>query len=311
MDNIDTIIFGGAGHKSPFYIGVIKALIELDIKKNIKTIYGSSGGAFFALILTLDMEISQMIDILLYLQPKGFHNITTESVLQFDETMGFDDGSKIIQILQQILKINNINPYITLKEYFDICGIELNFSVTNITLMKNEIFNYKNNPDMFLFSAIIASMSLPILIKPFKLNNYLYIDGSITNDLPFNLINDLNKVLAFKHINNISEDERIYEINNLPVYLSSILTSMLLNNVFMEKYLNNIIYINFDCLEFLMDEYSLDNVIEAINITYNQSLSKINEVCQYLIKKNRKKNKKNDETKESNETKETKESNEI
>lgn len=288
MEKIDTIIFGGAGHRSPFYIGVIKALEELNIKKNIKNIYGSSGGALFALILTLNIDINKVAEILLLLQPNCFHYITTESVLQFDETMGLDNGIKMIQIIQELLNISGINPYITLKEYYELTNINLNLSVTNITTMKNEIFNHKTNPELFVFSAIMSSLSLPILMKPYKINNNLYIDGSVTNDLPFNCVKDLNTVLAFKHANIKEEEERLLEINNLSVYLSSILTSMLLNGVFMEKYQDNIIYIDFDCLEFLMEEFDNNNILKAIEVSYDQSIVKIKKTCAFLKEKQRK-----------------------
>ena len=55
-------------------------------------------------------------------------------------------------------------------------NINLNLSVTNITKMKNEIFNHKTYPELFVFSAIMPSLSLPILMKPYKINNNFKIE---------------------------------------------------------------------------------------------------------------------------------------
>ena len=166
--------------------------------------------------------------------------------------------------------------------------------------MKNEIINYKNNPDLYVFSAITASMSLPILIKPFKINNNLYVDGSVTNDLPFNDIENLNTVLAFKYQNFKDDKDRVFGINNLSNYLISILNSMLLNNVFMEKYQDNIIYIDFDCLDFFMETYEEENVKKAIDISYEQSIVKIKQTCEFLDKRETEKNEKKDINKDIN-----------
>ena len=96
--------------------------------------------------------------------------------------------------LEQYIKSNTHN--LTFREAFDKTGIKINITVTNSIHQKFRLCNYITTPNLYLWSAAMASCSLPYIYGSSKLhykgtNNSDYIesgkgffDGSIGCDLP-------------------------------------------------------------------------------------------------------------------------------
>jgi predicted acylesterase/phospholipase RssA len=86
----------------------------------------------------------------------------------------------------------------TFKEAFEKTGIILNISVTDNIHEKCRLLNYLSTPNVFIWSAAIASCSLPFVISPSKIyaknkNEEIvewlpmkkgFLDGSIGGDIP-------------------------------------------------------------------------------------------------------------------------------
>tara|TARA_B100000900_G_C20423811_1_gene652051 strand:- start:244 stop:927 length:684 start_codon:yes stop_codon:yes gene_type:complete len=63
-------------------------------------------------------------------------------------------------------------------------NIKFIVKVYNLSLHKSEYLSYKNNPNMSVIDAIQISTCIPIIFKPIKYNNYYYVDGGISNNIP-------------------------------------------------------------------------------------------------------------------------------
>lgn len=86
----------------------------------------------------------------------------------------------------------------TFKEAYDKTGIHLNIAVTDSCYNYNRFFNHIKSPNVYIWSACLASCSLPYIYGPskifYKKNNdeireYKfakkdYFDGSIAGDVP-------------------------------------------------------------------------------------------------------------------------------
>eukprot|EP00923_Selenidium_pygospionis_P045340 GHVN01078278.1.p1 GENE.GHVN01078278.1~~GHVN01078278.1.p1 ORF type:complete len:508 (+),score=67.52 GHVN01078278.1:217-1524(+) len=88
---------------------------------------------------------------------------------------------------------------ITFKESFEKTGKQLNISVTAVLpTQKAFVLNHKTAPIVYIWSAVMASISIPGLFHPHKIlekkedgkcgvwmgDDHLFIDGSIKNDIP-------------------------------------------------------------------------------------------------------------------------------
>ena len=76
---IKNLVFSGGHFKGISYIGVLKALEELNIKKNLKTILGVSSGSLFTLPFVLGLSSYQIETILNSLSLEQIYNINIES----------------------------------------------------------------------------------------------------------------------------------------------------------------------------------------------------------------------------------------
>ena len=88
-----------------------------------------------------------------------------------------------------------------------IFGINLHINTLCVNDGKNVIFNIENTPNISVFSACAASMALPIIYQPIKIEDKLYIDaGLITNVLydQFKHVPKESILLVIKNLNNKS-----------------------------------------------------------------------------------------------------------
>lgn len=66
--------------------------------------------------------------------------------------------------LADFMKVNTGN--MTFKEAFEKTGIILNISITDSIHDKNRLLNYISAPNVLIWSAAIASSSLPFVLSP-------------------------------------------------------------------------------------------------------------------------------------------------
>ena len=86
---------------------------------------------------------------------------------------------KIIRV-----KYPDINEGLTFKEVSKRFGINLYISTTNINRCENRIFSIDDTPDISVFTACEASMSIPLIFNPVFIEDEYYYDGAFTNNFP-------------------------------------------------------------------------------------------------------------------------------
>ena len=93
--SIKNLVFSGAEVRGISYIGVIKAIEELDIAKSIETILGVSSGAIFALTMALGLTSRQLEQIILSISIEHIIKFDTTAIFNITNTYGIDDGNKL------------------------------------------------------------------------------------------------------------------------------------------------------------------------------------------------------------------------
>jgi len=167
IENFPTIgVALGSGSARGFaHIGVLKALQEMNIYPQILS--GSSVGAFVA-----GVYISENLDSLEY----WVKNLNWKDIIAlFDFSFsggGIIMGERLSKLLLQYLGQKNI-------EDFD---IRFGAVVTELTTGR-EIWFQKGS----LHDAVRASMSLPGLLAPVRIDNQLLADGGIVNPVPVSI----------------------------------------------------------------------------------------------------------------------------
>ncbi len=195
------LVLGGGGAKGVAHIGVLRALEEANI--DIDIITGTSMGAiiggFYASGLTVD-EIENIIASGRW--EKGFTDLSSRlstpielKRIEQQDLMPYEfgvtaDGLALPQGLiegQNILAVfREIIPNYWEYTNFDNMPIPFRAVATDVT---NGSAVVLSSGDLTL--ALRASMSLPGIFAPVKIDNRLLIDGGIANNLPIDVAQDM------------------------------------------------------------------------------------------------------------------------
>lgn len=176
------LVLGSGGAKGLAHIGVIKTLVKNNIK--INCLSGSSIGAliggFYAYFNDIDLieKIALNIDRKLIL-----------SLINPTFKTGLIDVKKIENFLHLYLK--NVQ--------FNQLKIQFNVVATNILTGQPVILNRGS-----VVKAILASIAFPLVFKPIKIKNNLFVDGGLTMPLPVEAIKEFRPdiILAVNLENN-------------------------------------------------------------------------------------------------------------
>jgi len=198
------LCLGGGGARGLSHIEIIKALDEMNIKPAVisGTSMGAVIGAFYAAGLS-GKEIEQMLYELGILKQtnehkkslahRTFKEMIDEAV---DELKDFykkmEEIGKMIDVSyfndSSIIKGAGVTKYLNRKlpvKTFEELKIPLTIVATDYWNASEVIFEKGE-----LIPAIRASLSIPAVFEPVKYNSKVFIDGGITNNLPFDIIQD-------------------------------------------------------------------------------------------------------------------------
>ncbi len=220
------LVFSGSAIRSICLLGILRYIYFYKLDNYIKNVAGTSMGSFFCLAFALKIPIDELEEMFIkMLDNKDITSVSSSKFLNLFSNLGFNDSKLYVEYIREYIqkkyKINDI----TFIELSKITGVNIYVSTTRINDGANIIFNVDNYPDVSVLDAVAASMCIPVLSKPVIINNKYYVDGCITNNLPYEIFNNinhddiLNVVIFVKDdydvINNINDDG---EINFLDYY---------------------------------------------------------------------------------------------
>lgn len=191
--NITNMVFSGGGMRGFAYIGVIRYLYVENLHQNIKHVAGTSIGAMFSLAFALKIPVEYLED-----SYRKFINDTSNLTINKAELInliydcGLVDPRKYIECMKDYVKKTYKQDDLTFIELSKKTGINLYISCTNLNTNKNEKFCVDTTPDISIFEATAASISVPYLIKPVYINDNCYIDGGLTNNFPIDYFENVS-----------------------------------------------------------------------------------------------------------------------
>jgi len=161
---------------------------------NIESIYSTSVGAIFATILALKYEWSVIDDYLIKRPWQHLFKFNMYSIINSFQNMGIFDVKIIEEIFSPLFKGKDIPIAVTMKELYEITGIELHFYSTTLDKFEMVDFSHKTHPDWSVTDAIYCSGCLPIIFAPFSKDGTWYFDGGTYWNYPIHqCIADIQK----------------------------------------------------------------------------------------------------------------------
>ena len=213
MENTPTtikhIVLSGGGAQGFTFYGILREANKAGLWdfKNIQTIYGTSIGAFFAVILCLNFEWDILDDFLIKRPWHTVLKLDLPAYLRVFEKKGMVNKKIYENAVKPLFDAKDIPIDITMKDFYEITGIDLHIFTVEVNQLKVVDVSYKTHPEWTVVKALHCSSTLPIIFEPYMEENNIYIDGGILVNYP------VNRCI----LNGAKPDEIIgvYKINNI------------------------------------------------------------------------------------------------
>ena len=255
--NIDTLILSGGSIKGLSFLGTIKYLVEnnyIDSDfKNIKKIICVSASFLFILILILlEYDYNNIETDKINFDYKEFLDMNDLSIKSFINEYGFINYHRTHIYIQKVLKEKYNVESISLLKLYKISGIHIIVKVVNVTNDKIEYIDHINNPKINILKLIQMTTCIPLLIKPVKYKNNLYLDGGLSGNCPIE-INNSDNYLSIEIYG-----EKYRKINNVLDYIIKG-WNMYSPDILIRKYDKKNIKIDLTKLNIYFTDFDIDN----------------------------------------------------
>jgi predicted acylesterase/phospholipase RssA len=151
-------------------------------------------GSFFGLAFALKIPVDELEEMIIKLiQKDDVISICTTKFLNLFSNLGFNDSKLYVEPLKDYIKKKYNQDDMTFVELSKFTGVNLYVSSTKINDGTNFIFNVNDTPNVSVFDAVASSMAIPVISKPVIIGDNYYVDGCITNNLPYEIFSNINQ----------------------------------------------------------------------------------------------------------------------
>ena len=194
----ENLAFEGGGAKGIAYVGAVQVLEEEGVyPRHVRRVAGTSSGSFLAAMLAVGCradELARLLfetDLAAVMRDARFGMVS--GVINMFTIYGLNPGARLLDFLGDRLRERTGSEDVTFRQVLERCGRELCVPVTNLTRMCTEYCHPKTTPDMPVRLAVGMSMSLPVLMVPYRIRRQragglaeadLYTDGGLLCNFP-------------------------------------------------------------------------------------------------------------------------------
>ena len=175
---ISELCISGGSQRGICYLGALYKLEKLGHlkKENLKKVIGVSIGSFVLAVYLLNKSTNDILNM-----------VWTSNISSFADL-------KITNI--SLLNSNNFRLWvyenigeITLKEFYEKTNVH--FIIVQACLDEGLIhMDYLTHPNVKLYEALIASMSLPFIFEPYVIDGKKYVDGGVLDNFPLYILGE-------------------------------------------------------------------------------------------------------------------------
>lgn len=265
------MVLSGGGAKGAYQVGAFRALSEYDIK--INSISGSSIGGINAFAYA-SLSLEEIISL--------WNNFEFNDFISPDDDWsdGISDRDSLIKILNSIVDEDKIKQCIPI--FNTIC--------INQYIPEYKLLNNKSKDD--IIKILLATSALPIIYSKVDINNSLYQDGGLADNLPIMPLysNDIKDLIIISLSKDLRVNQNQFKINSLieifPSYDLGDLFDGTLN--FTQKYISFAMKLGYvDAKRALNNYFGINNGCHTPEFDYNQILQELKvEFLQKSINRN-------------------------
>jgi len=175
------LALGGGGARGSYQIGILRALEESHVLKEIHHVSGTSIGAINTLMVMARLSYDRMIDIWKKIDNSDIYG---DGVDRFKkDRLGLFSLQDLYQSLMKEISLSEIRKS-KVHGYATAAKIRKESLIEQVMFnrMKKKVFdlnNYKNP-----FKAVLASASIPVLFGSTNLDDGTYVDGGVLENCP-------------------------------------------------------------------------------------------------------------------------------
>uniref|UniRef100_K1QRW2 Uncharacterized protein n=1 Tax=Magallana gigas TaxID=29159 RepID=K1QRW2_MAGGI len=215
----ENLVFEGGGVKGLGYLGALKLLDEIGLRKKIKRCAGTSIGSISALVAVLGFN-DEELDEISRKNLGSFLDVGKWRIIyNVFQYLGWQNFTSFYDYIGTLVEKKLGNKDATFRDLYEKTGRELCVVVTNLTVLHEEYFHPKTTPNIPIRLAIRMSVAIPGLIQPVKCTvngqTGLYCDGAVIMNYPISCFDGW--WLSMK-----SEDsflQRLHPLEDLPKIL--------------------------------------------------------------------------------------------
>jgi len=191
--NLDHVVFGGGGMHGVMYLGALIGVVGNSLDKydtwrgRLKAVAGSSIGALIGYLIT----IWNPWRVLEFVKQAGFQSLGKGLLDQDWKGLAADkalnSGRELNALLQKGMLDTAGSENATFQDVYKLTNVLFIVTVTNSTTGMTHYWSHVNTPNIAVWMALRASVSIPYVFPEFKVGSGTYIDGGVTCNLPCHL----------------------------------------------------------------------------------------------------------------------------
>jgi predicted acylesterase/phospholipase RssA len=188
------LVCSGSALRSLCLLGILRYIYFNKMDNYIKNVAGTSMGSFFCLAFALKIPIDELeLMIKKLIKKPEIISISSSKILNLFTDLGFNEPILYLSGIREYIKLKYDIEDLTFIELSKLSGVNLYVSTTKINTGENYIFNVNDTPNVSVLDAVAASMCIPVISIPVKINNNYYVDGCLSNNLPYEIFNNINQ----------------------------------------------------------------------------------------------------------------------
>ncbi len=202
---IENLVFEGGGTKGAAYAGCVDVLDQIGLFNGVKRVAGTSAGSITAALLACGAGNKGLEESIRHSQ---FREFIYDKGWVFGDAYrayfkyGIHTGDKFVSILKDYIKRFAGDPELTFAQLTEMAAVpgskfkQLTVVSSNLTRQNPHIFDNKRTPNLPIWKAVRASMSIPVIFEPIQIDGEYHVDGGLCWIYPIDvfdtIINDPN-----------------------------------------------------------------------------------------------------------------------
>lgn len=193
---IENLVFEGGGTKGAAYAGCMEVMEDLGLLSQIKQVAGTSAGSITSLLLACGSGSAGLTEAI---DDTNFQSFIYDRGGDLCEIWrayfhyGLHTGDPFVKTMKSYIKKYAGDEEITFAQLDELIAQKpetfkkLTVVASNLTTQVPEKFNSEKTPDVPLWKAVRASMSIPLIFEPMNIDGNLYVDGGVSWNYPIDI----------------------------------------------------------------------------------------------------------------------------